>query len=74
MTELFPCDGCATRGHLYVATCERCEARMIARTPPTLLFALRAKCRAVWDQQKTARMKLMIREERDADERDGVPA
>lgn len=33
-TEFFSdCEGCATRGGIYIESCARCRARDIARTP-----------------------------------------
>jgi hypothetical protein len=68
MTLARPCDGCRNRSFLYVATCERCIARMIARTPAGMIGHVWAKQKARFQTvAEIDRMRNLVREERKAD-------
>jgi hypothetical protein len=57
------CEGCATRGHLYINGCKRCEARMLARAPRRLLR-----------HDITPELTAMIEDERERDALADIPA
>lgn len=64
MTE--PCDGCATRSHLYLSTCRRCTARLWARSPRKIV------AHAI--ERMSKEMQAMIEEERERDALENIRA